>query len=1393
MPFGLKNAPATFQRIINQCLSGLIGSECLVYLDDIVIYSYDFFTHMIKLEKIFQRLREHKFLVQLDKSEFCKTEINYLGYVISDAGIQPNPEKIKCIKNFPAPTNVKQIQQFLGLTGYYRRFINHYSDLMKPLTLLLKKDTPFQWSKECENSFQKLITLLTEDLLLKYPDFSKLFFLNTDASNFALGAVLTQKSDSSEILLPIAYASRTLNKAEINYSTIEKELLAIIWAVKYFRPYLFGREFTILSDHKPLQWLFNVNDPGSRLLRWRLKLAEYNYKIQHISGHQNIIADTLSRIQLIQTRSKRKKFPYIKFPNISLADTQNIAIFTSPDIMTENFLVSNLELTVSKKGEFEIIKTQRHTIFIILYRQSKYEPFSQANFLSILHNLSEKLNELKITEIGLYDDINTLDLDQKSIIEPKIAEVLYPIKPSWLTLGKIPTNVNELIKLFHEHHLIGHQGSEKTYRTLLDQNFYWIGMKKDIKKFIKTCQECQILKPNLHPHKHAMIITDTASEPLEKVSIDIVGPLTLTEKGNRFIFTLQDNLTKFLFAKALPCHTASMIVETLLEFFAYFGIPKNILSDNGSDFCAEITEKLFSEFKIQHVKCTPYHPKSNGARERAHGPLKQYFAFYANELNTDWDIFLHLSVFSYNTSIHSSTQFSPYLLMFRRKPFIPITIPKKLTYEEYLFQIQNKMKMIQEEVRSNQIAKKQATKSRVDEKAHKIPPHYKPGDKVLLKKPQYKNPLGPYTIKSVDLPNIELEINGKTRKYHAKLLKPFFSVTIIFFFMLFSLVCGIDPITPITSKSGLFFQNLGIVKNHIDDWHLVTYFNLSQIQEKINTLMLIESKIVHYETTYNKTKLSPSLQNNTNSILNDFETLQTTVENTRIKRGIFNGGSYALKWLFGTPDSDDAEYYSKSLHSLKSDVNRHEYLMSHQIQIINNTINNFEANNAIFQKNQRVIQNILQIIANQSGTPTYVSELKIFNDLQILFDHFDQIYYRKIQTLQNAILYAKRDIVHPAILNPRKLKEVPSLAHLPHDRTFPLSLSVLHVSRFFDLSTVHTEFRNQQLFFIIELPLIELTLYELYKLLPFPFLTESHIYSYFSPSHSYLITDPTRIKTVLLDDLETCKQMTNNETLCTISAISRDHSCEAKILAGLQPHCNLSSFAAIPSIWYFLKNNQWLFVQSKTDRLLIDWKNGSTTYYNLPSTGILTLPPNAIGYTSSHILIPKTVYNPTPLFHPLSTFSYTIPSNVNVYLPTSYSIPTLNKMDLVTFHRLSTELQSLQQTNEYLKSTDPEGIRPSILHWSIGGSSFTLLMIGAICVGYYIFRKRQQSSQPAPVQVTLQPLPPPTNQHVVPVQVLTTSIPETPEIDKAPEAVITHPIAATRHTRLYPPFDVNKN
>ena len=198
-----------------------------------------------------------------------RQEVAYLGHVISDRGVQPNPDKINAIAKFPAPKNQKDIKVFLGLIGYYRRFIKDFAKMAKPLTLLLKKDMPFEWTSEQAKSFDAFRQILTTRPILQYPDFSQEFILTTDASNYAIGSVLSQGLIGKD--LPIAYASRTLNKSEQNYSTTEKELLAIVWSVKHFRPYLYGRGFTIVTDHKPLTWLFNCKDPGTRLIRWRLK------------------------------------------------------------------------------------------------------------------------------------------------------------------------------------------------------------------------------------------------------------------------------------------------------------------------------------------------------------------------------------------------------------------------------------------------------------------------------------------------------------------------------------------------------------------------------------------------------------------------------------------------------------------------------------------------------------------------------------------------------------------------------------------------------------------------------------------------------------------------------------------------------------------------------------------------------------------------------------------------------------------------------------------------------------------------------------------------------------------------------------------------------------------
>ena len=293
MPFGLKNAPATFQRLMDRVLSGLQGIELFVYMDDIVIYASSLEEHTRKLLTLLERLDKANLTLQPEKCFFLRKEVCYLGHTITRDGVKPDPKKVEAVRRFPQPRNAKNIKQFLGLAGYYRRFIPDFSSIAKPLSYLLKKNVLFKWTESQNEAFNKLKNILCTYPLLQYPDFGQPFIVSSDASNYGLGGVLSQELDGK--VLPIAYASRTLSKTEVNYSTIEKELLAILFSVETFRPYLYGRKFTLETDHRPLVWLHNVKNPNSKLIRWRLRLNEYDYVIVYKKGTTNSNADALSR------------------------------------------------------------------------------------------------------------------------------------------------------------------------------------------------------------------------------------------------------------------------------------------------------------------------------------------------------------------------------------------------------------------------------------------------------------------------------------------------------------------------------------------------------------------------------------------------------------------------------------------------------------------------------------------------------------------------------------------------------------------------------------------------------------------------------------------------------------------------------------------------------------------------------------------------------------------------------------------------------------------------------------------------------------------------------------------------------------------------------------------
>jgi transposase InsO family protein len=265
-----------------------------LFLFDIIIYARSLVYHDIKLREVLDRLGTYKLKLQPEKCEFLRKEVSYLGHQIMEAGVRLNPKKVAAIEQFPTPTNPKQLKAFCGMISYYQWFIPNHTRIASPLYKLLKKDTKFEWTAAQENAFQQLKSKLTREPILQYPDFLKEFVLTTDASNQGLGAVLSQGQIGKDLL--VAYASRSLNSAESHYTTSEKELLTIVWSIKYFRPYLYGRKFKIVNDHKPLVWIMNVKDPGSRLMRRKIQLAEYDYEIVHKSGSHNTNADALSRI-----------------------------------------------------------------------------------------------------------------------------------------------------------------------------------------------------------------------------------------------------------------------------------------------------------------------------------------------------------------------------------------------------------------------------------------------------------------------------------------------------------------------------------------------------------------------------------------------------------------------------------------------------------------------------------------------------------------------------------------------------------------------------------------------------------------------------------------------------------------------------------------------------------------------------------------------------------------------------------------------------------------------------------------------------------------------------------------------------------------------------------------
>lgn len=703
MPMGLKNSPSTFQRVMDNVLRGLQNVICLVYLDDVIIFSTSLQEHINNLEKVFQRLRESNFKIQLDKSEFLKLETAYLGHVISRDGIKPNPDKIAAVQNYPIPKSPTEIKRFLGLLGYYRKFIPDFARITKPLTQCLKKGSKITFNSDYVNCFEKCKTLLTNDPILQYPDFTKEFILTTDASNLAIGAVLSQGTVGSD--KPIAYASRTLNTSEINYSTIEKELLAIVWATKYFRPYLFGRKFKIITDHKPLQWIMNLKEPNSRLTRWRLKLSEYNFSVIYKQGKSNTNADALSRIELLNEETSSVIVnPSIKEPTLDESRTLTVHTDAEKPILEVpitddplNKFNRQIHFTVvdNFKSRTSVTKPfDTHTRTSIQLTKSNLE-------LDVVNAIKEYVNPKVRTGILI-----TPALEMYSII-PIIQNHFKSSSMNLILTKRELINVKEylrqqeIIQKYHEGKT-NHRGIDECYLALSRQ-YYWPKMKDQISKYINECTICGQGKYERNPIKQQFNLVPPPAKPFEVIHLDL-----FTVESEKFL-TIIDSFSKYAQAYHLRDGTAISVIQALLIFCTHHGLPLTIVTDRGTEF----TNQLFLEFNrlhgIQHHKILAHSPNENGMVERLHSTLLEHLRILKLTNRNDSAInLMPYAVLAYNSSIHSFTKCRPLEIIsghFDPRDPLNIDVTAHLV-QQYIQNHRSKMNIVYELISENSLTRR---------------------------------------------------------------------------------------------------------------------------------------------------------------------------------------------------------------------------------------------------------------------------------------------------------------------------------------------------------------------------------------------------------------------------------------------------------------------------------------------------------------------------------------------------------------------------------------------------------------------------------------------------------------------------------------------------------------
>ena len=581
----------------------------VAYLDDILIFSRSIEEHESHVRRVLQILRDNQLSAKPEKSQFFMETVKFLGHVVSEQGIEPDPGKIKAVSEWPSPTCIKELQSFLGLAGYYRRFVKNFARIASPMTELLKKDTPYSWSEQCEQAFQSLKNRLITAPILVAPDPDKSFRIHSDASQHTIGAVLSQEKEGK--WHPVAYLSRQMKPAERNYSVQEQEMLSLIYALQKWRHYLFGFPVKAYTDHESLTHWQKFRHLTGRKARWVEILNEYPVEVIYQPGRSNIVADALSR----------------RPPTAALASLSRISVDPA---------------TIARIRELYI---QDDVFGAILKNIDKESEDIDGSVVSILHHYK---------------------LDSNS-------KLLYLCKEGTrrLCIPRDKDLQNILMKDFHSSPVGGHMGFTRVYEQMR-KLYYWPRMKDDINKFIRRCDSCQRNKHSNRPMSGYLTPLQIPKRPWSSVSFDFITGLPRSS-GYNAAFIVVDRLTKMAHFLPVKEESSAVDVAQLYfdHVFRLHGMPEEFVSDRDPRFTSRFWKTLFKLTGTKLSMSTANHPQTDGQTERQNQTLEVMLRHYVNPRLSNWAKALPHLEFAYNSMTQRSTGYSPFYLNYGYEPAVP--------------------------------------------------------------------------------------------------------------------------------------------------------------------------------------------------------------------------------------------------------------------------------------------------------------------------------------------------------------------------------------------------------------------------------------------------------------------------------------------------------------------------------------------------------------------------------------------------------------------------------------------------------------------------------------------------------------------------------------------------